>query len=387
MKDFRKWKPEVHVLIPSALENGAYTSPLYDTPAFRAQLDSWFKSLNLRWTWESVTVENFEQVVAGIAAKSKRTPCLAFNLCDGDEITGYPGNSVVRALEKKKLPFTGADSVFYEISTYKLVMKECFTEANVPTAAYVRINTGDDVLRAGETIGYPFILKPDVSAGSYGIGLKSVVRDYDSAVAQSGQVTSGPHSEFFNKCGLFAESFIAGPEFTALVVADLRAAEGLRVYPVTERVFHSALPAEEKFLSYDRYWEFYEEESRLPEGEPFYRYQLADRKLQEPLSAIARKAFRSVQGKGYGRVDMRMDKASGQIYVLEVNANCGLSNDEDSSIGRILQICEQPIQVLIEEIIHDAFDRAFASTQTRRKKARMPRAGKSASTTRTRPSL
>ncbi len=39
---------------------------------------------------------------------------------------------------------------------------------------------------------------------------------------------------------------------------------------------------------------------------------------------------------GYGRLDIRMDRQTGKMYVLEVNAQCGLSEDEDyTSIGAI----------------------------------------------------
>ncbi len=357
------------MLAPYSFENGVMVSPLYDTPAFRAELETWFEPLGLAWKWQPVTLETLSQVIRKLTERNKTTRVVAVNLCDGDEISGTPGLSVVRALERAKLPFTGADTVFYEISTSKLTMKECFAENDVPTAPYMRItNPAEDILRAARLIDYPFLIKPDVSAASYGIGLRSMVRNKGAVAAQIDYVSNGEHREFFVTNGMFAEKFIAGPEFTALVVADKSESEGLRVYPVAERVFHSALPAEEKFLSYDRYWAFYQEETPPPPGEPFYSYQMARAEIQDKLSDIARRAFRSVQGRGYGRVDMRMDAASGEIFVLEVNANCGLSSDEDSSIGRILQICEQPIHVLIEEILRDAFDRAFNSKKGRRKK-------------------
>jgi D-alanine-D-alanine ligase-like ATP-grasp enzyme len=387
MKSFHKWKPEVSVLIPYAVENGARVSPLYDTPAFRAELDTWFGPLGLKWQWQPVTLDTADDVVAALATKSETITLVAFNLCDGDEFGGYPGISVIGPLEKNRIAFTGSDSAFYKISTSKVEMKTCFRAAGVPTADFVRItDAAKDLPRVADSIGYPFIVKPDVSAASFGIGLKSLVRNRRSVAAQVDYVLNGDYREFFEVSGLFAERFISGPEFTALVVADGRAPEGLRAYPVAERVFHSALPAEERFLSYDRYWAFHEEEAPPPSGEPFYAYKIADQKLQDRLSEIARNAFRSVQGKGYGRVDMRMDEA-GQVYVLEVNANCGLSSDLDSSIGRILNLCEQPIHTLIEEILRDAYERSVSRRRPRRqKRARMPRVVKPATDIRERKS-
>ncbi len=53
-----------------------------------------------------------------------------------------------------------------------------------------------------------------------------------------------------------------------------------------------------------------------------------------------------------------MDKVTGLLYVLEVNAQCGLSEDEDfTSIGAILRISGNTFTELVAEIINDAFDR------------------------------
>ena len=83
-------------------------------------------------------------------------------------------------------------------------------------------------------------------------------------MARVATLLGGEDGEFYRKSGLFAERFIDGPEFTVFVVADRTAPSGARAYPPVQRLFHSALPAHERFLSYDRYWSEYKEESRLP---------------------------------------------------------------------------------------------------------------------------
>jgi len=61
---------------------------------------------------------------------------------------------------------------------------------------------------------------------------------------------------------------------------------------------------------------------------------------------------------GYGRLDIRMDKHTGKFYVLEVNAQCGLSEDEDyPSIGAILRFDQKTFTHLIVEILEDAVSR------------------------------
>jgi D-alanine-D-alanine ligase len=73
------------------------------------------------------------------------------------------------------------------------------------------------------------------------------------------------------------------------------------------------------------------------------------------LKKISVDAYKAVGGTGYGRIDIRMDARSGKLYVLEVNAQCGLSEDEDyTSIGAILRFDKKSFTYLTIEIIDDA---------------------------------
>ena len=66
-------------------------------------------------------------------------------------------------------------------------------------------------------------------------------------------------------------------------------------------------------------------------------------------------------GDGYGRVDLRMDKETKKLFVLEVNAQCGLAEDEDhSSIGAILRFEKRPFSDIVKEIIKYALQKQGA---------------------------
>jgi D-alanine-D-alanine ligase len=50
-----------------------------------------------------------------------------------------------------------------------------------------------------------------------------------------------------------------------------------------------------------------------------------------------------------------MDKATGKLYVLEVNAQCGISEDENfTSIGAILRFANVSFTELVVQIINNA---------------------------------
>lgn len=344
--------PEVFVFVPYEVRDGNAVSPDYDTPAYRAELDSSFAALGLVWHWLPITLANLGEQIEAVRTQGRSGKGLVLNLCDGDEIHGYPGHSVVLALERAGLPFTGAASAFYEATTYKAAMKEGLMAAGVATPPFVRLTgTGADRQRLVEEVGFPALVKPEVSAASVGISLRSLVHDARAAAAQFARLTQGNGGERFLASGILAERFVDGPEYTALVVAG-------RVYPVVERIFHSALPPHERFLSYDRYWSNYQEESRLPEGEPFYRYALASPSRQEELAVLAQRAFAALSGTGYARVDIRVERRTSQPYVLEVNANCGLSGDTETSVGQILRLTGSSMPGLLSAILEDGLSRA-----------------------------
>ncbi|MCU0249194.1 MAG: hypothetical protein MUE61_03230 [Vicinamibacterales bacterium] len=366
LEPFEVWRPTVSVFIPYYDKGGKLESPEYDLPDFRDELHGWFAALGYEWRWVPVTVNNLRSTIDALEPARLAHRCLVMNLCDGNEVDGSPGVSVVRALEDSGLPYTGGSEFFYDITTYKVALKTALREHGVPTAPFVALrDLPADVARVEAEVGYPAFVKPEVSAGSGGIGLKSRAHDAGEVMARVTALLASEDGEFYRKSGIFAERFIDGPEFTVLVVADAAAPLGARAYPPAQRLFHSALPRHERFLSYDRYWSEYKVESRLPEGEPFYRFGQAPAQLRGRLAELAVEAFAAVGGQGYGRVDIRLEERTDELFVLEVNANCGISGDKETSVGEILLQSEIPATSLVSEILRDAYDRHAANGHRR----------------------
>jgi D-alanine-D-alanine ligase len=105
----------------------------------------------------------------------------------------------------------------------------------------------------------------------------------------------------------------------------------------------------------------------MPNDGNFYEYALPEASLIDEIKKISWDAYVACKGCGYTRVDVRMDKETGKLYVLEVNAQCGLSEDEDyTSIGAILRFSRVSFTELVAEIINDAFTRLSANQLKRR---------------------
>jgi D-alanine-D-alanine ligase len=331
----------------------------YDFTQSIAEYTKIFEELKASWKWQPVTMKNFSSIIDSIITKkSKRTPVF-LNLCDGDEVNGTPGISVLKKLDDAKVTYTGAEAYFYDITTSKVPMKKAFDKYKVPTAKWKMIQSANDpVDDMFETVGRTVILKPSVSGGSMGVGVRNVVSSKSAMKKQLKKMFEGYRGWDLSIDGIIAEEFIKGREFTTMITGSSKYPTTCKVYEPIERVFHPSLPEKEKFLSFDRLWEIYEDETPMPSNENFYEYTTVEKSLADQIKKISFDAYKSVKGTGYTRVDIRMDDLTGMLYVLEVNAQCGLSEDEDyTSIGAILKANNTSFKSMILEVLQDAFTR------------------------------
>ncbi|MEO6219402.1 MAG: hypothetical protein ABIO81_03170 [Ginsengibacter sp.] len=349
----------VWVLAPFVETDDVNLDYYYDFTQSIEEYSKTFKELGISWKWQQVTNKNYKSVIDFIIAGSSTENIVVINLCDGDEINKAPGLNVIKHLKKSGVCFTGADEYFYRITTSKITMKEVFEAKNIPTPPW-QILSEENINTQSffNTLGNPVIIKPAISGGSLGVGIHSVVKNIEELQTQYFKLQKGYHGWKLASGGVIAEKFIDGPEFTTLIVGNPSIPKDCKVYLPVERVFNPSLPSTEKFLSFDRLWEMYEEETPLKDDEDFYNYQTPDLSLINSICKLSFDAYRAVRGRGYCRVDLRMDAATGKLYVLEVNSQCGLSDDENfTSIGAILRLSGNSFGSLIVNIIKEAIGR------------------------------
>ncbi|HBB34605.1 MAG TPA: hypothetical protein DDZ80_15345 [Cyanobacteria bacterium UBA8803] len=357
----------VWVFIPYCIKGQELSSEDFDNPATRQELADVFTELGLKWKWQPITLENMQAVVEEVAASSNEYIPVVLNYCTGlDELDGYPGISVLKLLEARGIIFTGAD-VHFNLSDSKIRMKRTLVEAGVATAPYEVIADRSRLQGVCERLGTPLIVKPADSYGSCGLSLQSVVYNDEQVSEQVQRLLQGMHGVQFLPDSIFVERFINGCEFTVFLIGSATEPESIKIYPPVERVFHSNLPETERFLVYDWYWTKYEKGSPFSPEDPFCRYQLVAPDLHDKLCELSKRAYCAIGGNGYARVDIRMDKASQELFVLEVNPNPGISskplstfddNDQGAtSVGTILHLSGIPFAQLMSEIITEAFAR------------------------------
>lgn len=171
-------KLKVWVLAPHLKTQDEQLDYYYDFSQSIAEYTCVFEKLKLQWVWQPVTIEDYQDIIHHIQSEALNQQLLPviLNLCDGDEVNGTPGISVVKLLEQLDLVYTGADSYFYEVTTSKVNMKKAFDTHHVVNAPWKEIKESNPS-PAGifKRLGTPLIVKPAVSGGSLGVGIKNVV--------------------------------------------------------------------------------------------------------------------------------------------------------------------------------------------------------------------
>lgn len=336
----------------------------YDFTQSHGEYSKVFQEIGCEWYWINVTINKIDEALDKIANYNSNKTSVVINLCDGDELNGVPGLSVIEGLNRRNLIYTGSDEHFYTITTSKIPMKEAFDKHNVSTAPWKVVDGNAEASQIFKEVGDTMIVKPAISAGSMGLGIRNVVDNAEAYRKIVHEMQTGYHGWKLDNGGLFVEEFIKGREFTTLVVGSSTNPSKLECYVPIERVFHKSLPETEKFLSYERLWNnYYRDEQAMPNDENLYEYVMPEAELIPSIQQLSIDAFKSVGGMGYGRLDIRMNSKTGKLYVLEVNAQCGLSEDEDyTSIGAILRFAKKSFTYLIIQIIEDALMRHNVDT-------------------------
>ncbi len=226
---------------------------------------------------------------------------VVINLCDGAWDEDRAGLEVVQALERLNVAFTGAGAAFYDPP--REAMKMACHSVGVLFPAYVVAHDESDAERALAELRFPMIVKHPNSYSSIGLTRDSRVTEADGLRREVARMIESYGAALI-------EEFIEGREFTVLVTEPRDESEDAWALQPVEFCF----PAGESFKHFDLKWkEFDSMETRLVD----------DKELASRLRETAALTFAALSGTGYGRCDLRVD-AAGDIYLLEINPNCGI---------------------------------------------------------------
>ncbi|MDP3420616.1 MAG: D-alanine--D-alanine ligase [Thiobacillus sp.] len=200
------------------------------------------------------------------------------------------------ALELLNLPYTGSGVMASAIGMDKWRTKLLWRAAGLPTADWDILVADSDFAAIEKRLGLPIFVKPAREGSSIGM----------SKVTEAGTLKAAFEVAVEHDALVLAEKFIDGAEFTVGILGTT-ALPLIRLQPAKEKAFYDF---EAKYLRDDTQY-------HCPAGLPDAQ--------EMALRHLALDAFRLVEGRGWGRVDVMLDSL-GNPYLLEVNTSPGMTD-------------------------------------------------------------
>jgi D-alanine-D-alanine ligase len=202
--------------------------------------------------------------------------------------------TVQGVLEWLGIPYTGSGVLASALAMDKVRTKRLWAAEGLPTAPYEVLTQDSDLRGVARRLGVPLFVKPASEGSSVGMTKVKKAAELEEAFALA--VNYDPV--------VLAEKFIDGAELTVAIVGE-------RVLPIirieTPREFYDY---EAKYIANDtRYL--------IPCG--------VTEKKEKELQALSLRAFRALGCRGWGRVDLMLDKR-GKPFLLEVNTSPGMTD-------------------------------------------------------------
>jgi len=198
------------------------------------------------------------------------------------------------ALEMMGIPYTGSGVLGSAVAMDKWRTKMIWQAGGLPTPRYRILREDDDWEEVARDLGLPLIVKPANEGSTLGL----------TKVAAASQLPAAYElaARKFHDIAL-AESFVAGPEYTASIL-------GTSVLPL--------IRIEAPEGNYDYQHKYFGDETKYlcPCGLP--------QPQETDLRALSLEAFRLVGCAGWGRVDFMLDAAR-KPWLLEVNTSPGMT--------------------------------------------------------------
>ncbi len=232
---------------------------------------------------------------------------IVFNLFEG--FPGFPETEMLipQYLAKNNIIYTGCSSESLTLALDKAKTKEYLMKAGIATPDF-QLMTADTL--ASFRLKYPCIIKPFGEDASHGLNENSVVYDFAGLTRQVNLVCSQYGGQ------ALVEELIEGREFNATVMGNVERI----VLPVGE-ITYNLPPGKPKILTFDAKWE---QNSLYYKSTPVICPAKIDDSEKERIRKVALEAFKIIIGRGYARVDMRLDNQN-RVNVLEVNPNPDIS--------------------------------------------------------------
>ena len=260
-------------------------------------------------------------------------PDIAFVAMHGRD--GEDG-TVQELLELVGVPYTGSGVSACIRSIDKVLAKHAMRDAGIPTpdfysftqTAFRELGAAAALPAIEERLDFPIVVKPAGQGSALGIKFAGSADDVPAALVAA----------FSYDDKVVLERHVAGRDLAVSVLDE-------QVLPIVE-----AVPVDE---------EFYDFEARYQIGRTDF---VCPADLPDDVTAqaqdLALRVFELLGLSGFARVDLMLEEATGELYVLEANSIPGLT--ETSLLPQAADAAGIGFDELIERIVERALARAAA---------------------------
>lgn len=229
------------------------------------------------------------------------------------------------ALELMGIPYTGSGVMASSVGMDKWRTKLLWRAAGLATPDFALIDAASDFSAIERQLGLPLFVKPANEGSSIGI----------SKVKQAGQLRQAYELAAKSDPLVIAEQFVGGGEYTVGILGE-------RVLPIIRIV-----PANE----------FYDYEAKYLRDDTQYLCPCGlSPEKEAQIQAEALQAFRTIGGRGWGRVDFLMDEA-GRHYFLEVNTSPGMTDHS------LVPMAAKAMGISFDQLVLEILEMACLSEQ------------------------
>ena len=210
--------------------------------------------------------------------------------------------TVQGALELMGIPYTGSGVMASSIAMDKVMTKRVWQAEGLPVPRHVLVHptqidrlSADDLI---QSLGLPLIVKPAREGSSIGVSKVQRAEDLHQALRAA---AACDHDILCEQC-------IVGDEVTCPV---LGAGDEARALPVIRIVAPEG--------NYDYQNKYFTDDTQylVPCGLPAQE--------EAAVQALVRRAYQTLGCRGWGRIDVMIDGATRQPYLLEINTSPGMT--------------------------------------------------------------
>ncbi len=254
--------------------------------------------------------DDFRELISAI---ERTKPDLVMNLVEFYREDPEHEHHVPAIYELLGVGYTGNRPVALSLCQKKPQAKALLAAHGIPVPRGIVVDSTAPIELDG--LRFPLIVKPAYDDASGGIDTGSVVHDRAALQARVAHLLGEKRG------AALVEEYIEGREIHCAILGD-------QPLPLYEMQFKGGLDDHGNplphIITYRAKWDPYSREHHAVEGKcP------ADDLAPEIVShiqAVALRAYRALGCRDYARVDMRLDPATGDVFVLEVNPNPDLAD-------------------------------------------------------------